>query len=74
MLGMGNSHKWTSFLYFLLPSRFNVVKHRDKNTLSRHVNEINGPTITNGIGKMLCQQGRIVTHFRKEKTDIVPNM
>jgi len=50
------------------------VKHRDKNNLSRHNNEINGPTITNGIRKMLCRQGRIVTHFRKEKTDIVMNM
>jgi hypothetical protein len=46
------------------------VKHRDKNSLSRHVNEINEPTITNGIEKMLCQQGRIVTHLSKEKTDI----
>jgi hypothetical protein len=50
------------------------VKQRDKNNLSRHVNEINGPTITNDTGRMLCQQGRIVTHLSKEKTDIFLNM
>jgi len=65
MLSMGNSHKWTVSFIFLLSCRFNVGKHRDKNSLSRHVNEINGPTIKNGIGKM-CQQGRIVTLQKRE--------
>jgi hypothetical protein len=43
------------------------VKHRDKSNLSCHVSEINGATITNGNGKMF-QQGRILAHFRTEKT------